>query len=141
MEPNPVGRPTKFTPEIKEKILVAIRKGAPYELACNYARIDYTTMLNWKKKAEIELDPEYIEFFRDLKEAEGHTSLIWLDVIDKAMKEGQWTAAAWKLERRHYKHFSNQAGIIEMNERLDKLERTPNEKRDEERSRQDDQEV
>jgi hypothetical protein len=35
-----------------------------------------------------------------------------------------WQAAAWKLERRYHKHFSSQAGLIEMNERLDKLERT-----------------
>ena len=123
MEPNPVGRPAKFTAETKEKLLIAIRKGAPYELACNYARIDYTTLLLWKKKAEIELVQEYIDFFRDLKEAEGQTSLIWLDKIDKAMNEGAWQAAAWKLERRHYKHFSSQAGIIQMNERLDKLEK------------------
>ena len=123
MEPNPVGRPTKFTAETKEKLLIAIRKGAPYELACNYARIDYTTLLLWKKKAEIELVQEYIDFFRDLKEAEGQTSLIWLDKIDKAMNEGAWQAAAWKLERRHNKYFSSQAGIIEMNERLDKLEK------------------
>ncbi len=129
---NPRGQPTKFTPEVKEKILTAIRKGAPYELACNYARIDYTTLLNWKKKAEIECVQDYIEFFKDLKEAEGHTSLVWLDVIDKAMKDGQWTAAAWKLERRHNKYFSSQAGLIEMNERLEKLERSPDEKANEE---------
>jgi len=120
--PSPMGRPTKFTPEAKEKILVAIRKGAPYEMACNYARIDYTTLLNWKRKAEVDKIPAYIDFFKDLKEAEGHTALIWLEKIDKAMEEGLWTAAAWKLERRHYKHFSSQAGIINLNERVTTIE-------------------
>lgn len=123
MEPKPVGRPTKFTAETKEKLLIAIRKGAPYELACNYARLDVSTLYNWKEKAEVDKLPEYIQFFEDLKEAEGQTSLIWLDKIDKAMNEGAWQAAAWKLERRHNKYFSSQAGIIEMNERLDKLEK------------------
>ena len=121
MESRPIGRPTKFTPEVKEKLLIAIRKGAPYELACNYARLDVSTLYNWKEKAEVDKLPEYIQFFEDLKEAEGHTSLMWLDVIDKAMKDGQWTAAAWKLERRHNKYFASQAAIIEMNEKLDKL--------------------
>ncbi|CAB4128446.1 hypothetical protein UFOVP100_33 [uncultured Caudovirales phage] len=146
MKSRSIGRPTKFTPEVKEKLLIAIRKGAPYELACNYARIDVSTMYNWKEKAEIDKLPDYIQFFQDLKEAEGHTALIWLDIIDKAMKEGQWTAAAWKLERRHYKHFSSHAGIIEMNEKLDKLlekeknENHSSEERNEERqdARQED---
>lgn len=120
---RPPGQPTKFTPEIKEKLLTAIKKGAPYELACNYARIHYTTVLNWKKKAEKELLPEYIEFFNDLKEAEGSTALKWLNVIDKSMSEGVWQAAAWKLERRHAKYFSSNSAIVEMNERLDKLEK------------------
>lgn len=126
------GQPTKFTPEHKEKLLVAIRKGAPYELACNYARICFQTFLNWRAIAENEKRPEYVEFFDDLKEAQGHTALIWLDKIDKAMNEGLWTAAAWKLERRHHKHFSLQAGMMELSERLYKLEH--GESKSEERS-------
>lgn len=127
------GRPTKFTPENKEKLLIAIRKGAPYEIACNYAGICYVTFMNWRNKANIDKIPEYVEFFRDLKEAEGQIALVWLDKIDKAMNEGAWQAAAWKLERRHYKHFSSQAGMIEMNQRLDQLEKgsVPHEVKDE----------
>ena len=98
-------------------------KGAPYEIACNYARIDYTTFLNWRKKAEEDKLPDYIEFFKDLKEAEGSISLKWLNHIDDAMEDGTWSAAAWKLERRRSKYFSQQAAIIELNERLDKLEK------------------
>lgn len=138
-----IGRPTKFTQETKDKILMAIRKGAPYELACNYARIDITTLYNWRDKAEIDKEPTYIEFFKDLKEAEGLTALKWLDKIDKAMDEGQWTAAAWKLERRHYKHFSSQAQLIDMNQRLVKLEdgEAHEGNGSKERSEEDDQKV
>lgn len=117
------GQPSKFTPEIKEKLLTAIRKGAPYELACNYARIDVKTLWNWKQRAEVDNEPEFVQFFQDLKEAEGLTSLVWLEKIDKAMNDGAWQAAAWKLERRHHKHFSAQAALLEMNERLDRLEK------------------
>jgi hypothetical protein len=122
-ERNLGGRPTKFTTEYKEKILTAIRKGAPYEIACNYAGLCYDTFRRWRVKSEEEKDPELLAFFAELKEAEGHTALIWLDKIDKAMNEGQWTAASWKLERRHSRYFSHQAAIIEMNERLEKLEK------------------
>lgn len=116
------GQPTKFTPETKDKILVAIRKGAPYEIAANYAGISYTTFRKWILLAENEQIPEYVQFLRDLKEAEGHTALIWMDKIDKAMNDGAWQAAAWKLERRHYKHFSTNAQNIEHEERLAKIE-------------------
>ncbi len=116
-----VGRPTKFTPEHKEKLIEAIRKGAPYEIACNYARIDTSTLYNWMALSR-EGKEEYVLFFQDLKEAEGQTCLRWLEVIDKAMEDGTWSAAAWKLERRQYKHFSAHAPMLEMNDRLEKLE-------------------
>lgn len=123
---NPVGRPTKFTPETREKLLTAIRKGAPYEIACNYARISYEAFRDWIQKAEKGEDAEFVQFLQDLREAEGHTALIWLDKIDKAMNEGAWQPAAWKLERRHNKYFSAQAGVLELSERLDKLENKKN---------------
>lgn len=119
--PNPVGCPTKFTEETQEKLLTAIRKGAPYEIACDYAGITYACLKNWRNKAEDEQIPEFVSFFAKLKEAQGHTALMWLDKIDKAMAES-WQAAAWKLERRYYKHFSNNAQSIEHEERIRKLE-------------------
>lgn len=116
------GCPTKFTPETKSKLLEAISLGAPYEIACNYARVDYTTFAKWRQKAERDNVQEFIDFFNDLKEAQGATALKWLRHIEKAMDDGTWQSAAWKLERRHYKHFSAHAPILDMNERLDKLE-------------------
>lgn len=120
--PNPVGCPTKFTEETKEKLIVAISKGAPYEIACDYAGIDYSTFAKWKIKARQDKIPDYVEFFDKLKEVQGHTALMWLDKIDKAMLEN-WTAAAWKLERRYYKHFSNNSQMIEQEKRISKLEK------------------
>jgi len=120
--PNPVGCPTKFTEETKEKLLVAIRKGAPYEIACDYAGITYSCFKQWRHKADDDQIPEFVAFFAKLKEAQGHTALMWLDKIDKAMHEGIWTAAAWKLERRYHKHFSNNVQGIEHEQRLSKLE-------------------
>lgn len=116
------GRSTKFTEEVKEKLLTAIRKGAPYEIACNYAGISFELFRQWRIKGSEHYNEEFVAFFEDLKQAEGHTALIWMDKIDKAMNEGAWQAAAWKLERRHYKHFSTNAQGIEHEERIAKLE-------------------
>jgi len=123
--PNPVGAPTKFTEEVKDKIIAAIRKGAPYEIACDYAGIDYSTYCKWQIKAKTYHIPEYVEFFDKVKQAKGHTALRWLDVLDKAMIDS-WQPAAWKLERRYYKYFSNNAQLIEQEKRLIALEKKIN---------------
>ena len=119
--PNPVGQPTKFTQETREKLIAAIRKGAPYEIACDYAGITTSCLSLWRKKAQDEQIPEYVEFFDQLKQAKGHTALRWLDVLDKAMVDS-WQPAAWKLERRYYKHFSNNAQMIEQEKRIKSIE-------------------
>ncbi len=121
-EPRRPGQPTKCTPEAKEKMLYAISKGAPYQLACDYAGVHITTFLNWKAKAEEEGIPEYVEFFKELKTKQGATAVRWLEKIDEAMDDGTWTAAAWKLERRQGRYFAAQGAIIDSNERIDKLE-------------------
>lgn len=119
-----LGRPTKFTQETIDKLIVAIKKGAPYEIACNYAGISYELFRQWVVRAKEGKEDIFVAFLANIKEAEGHTALIWLDKIDKAMADGAWQAAAWKLERRHYKHFSSQIGVMELSERLDKLEKS-----------------
>lgn len=119
--PNKVGCPSKFTEEVKEKLLYAISKGAPYELACDYAGITYSCLKEWKIKGDSEKYPEFAAFLAKLKEARGQTALVWLEKIDEAMAQS-WQAAAWKLERRFYKYYSNHAQMIEQEERLKKLE-------------------
>jgi len=128
-ERNLGGQPTKFTAEAREKMLYAISKGAPYQLACDYARVSFQTFQNWKAKATNEKLPEYVEFFEDLKQAQGATAVQWLEKIDEAMEDGTWTAAAWKLERRQGRYFAPQAAIIDAHERIDKLQEGSHEKR------------
>jgi hypothetical protein len=124
------GRPTDFTPDVKERLLVAIRKGAPYDMACAYAGISYSCLNKWRKKAETGQDPDFVQFFHDLNQIKAQTALVWLDKIDKAMNDGVWQAAAWKLERRYYRHFSNHAPIVEMEERIRKMEESLSRKDD-----------
>jgi len=89
---HPGGCPTKRTPENRAKILEAIRMGATYELAANYAGMSYQTFNEWTK--------DDIEFSDALKEAEGEAALKWLKKIESAAARN-WFAAAWKLERRY----------------------------------------
>lgn len=93
----PAGRPTKYTPETVEKILKAIAVGAPYTHACNFASVGFDAFNEWRAK--------YPEFAERIKEAEGKAVTGWLAKIEKAASDGNWQAAAWKLERRYPEEF------------------------------------
>lgn len=107
-------RPSKLTPETQKKIVDAIKMGATYELAAQYGGIHYDTFNNWMKRGVAEIEHRdkprtkeheeetpYIEFFEAIKQAEGDAAVLWLAKIEKSATEGNWQAAAWKLERRY----------------------------------------
>lgn len=120
---HPGGRPTKFTPEVREKILQAIRASSPLETAAQFAGIVYDTLNNWHKRAEKEKVGEYSEFFKDVKKARAESDVRHVANIVKAAQGGaliserttqkkdgsvetvrtyarpEWTASAWILER------------------------------------------
>ncbi len=91
------GRPTKYTPDVVKRLTDAISMGAPYEHACNYAGITMMTFIRWRESKS--------EFCDQIKSAEGAAVVGWLAKIEKAANDGNWTAAAWKLERRYPKDF------------------------------------
>jgi len=62
-------------------------------LAAQYAGMSETTLWDWLGK-----DPAFLE---SCKDAEGHNAAQALATIIKAAREGNWTAGAWLLERRH----------------------------------------
>lgn len=94
------GRRTKYTPQTVEKLTQAIRLGATNGLACAYAGITEATFYSWQN--------EYPEFFESIKLAEGTGALGWLAKIEKAANDGNWQAAAWKLERRYPQLYGKQ---------------------------------
>lgn len=113
-----MARPTKLTPETQEKIITAIEQGATYELAAQYGGVSYDTFNNWMNRARAETtrlenprtkedvdEAPYVQFFNAVKEAEGRAAVKWLIKIEKAASDGNWQAAAWKLERRYPKEY------------------------------------
>ena len=85
-------RPTKYTPDVAERILQAIELGATYELACRYGGISDETFTRWRKR--------YVGFAENVKKAEGKGAVKWLARIEAGAAD-HWQAAAWKLERRY----------------------------------------
>jgi hypothetical protein len=94
------GRRSKFTPETVDKLTQAIRLGATYVLACDYAGISMQTFLTWK-----DTKPEFLDA---IKRAEGTACVGWLAKIEQAASDGNWQAAAWKLERRYPEMYGRQ---------------------------------
>jgi len=98
----PVGRPTKLTPEVSEKIVTALRGGNYREVACRYAGISYQTFRTWLKRAEEQqAPPEYLEFAAAVEKAEADAEVADIALIRRAAQDGSWTAAAWVRERKN----------------------------------------
>lgn len=95
-----MGRKSKYTPEVVQRITEAIRLGATYELACGYAGIHKDTFYTW-----MNTKPDFSDLVKD---AEGKGAVGWLAKIEKAANEGSWQAAAWKLERRYAQQYGRQ---------------------------------
>jgi hypothetical protein len=92
---------SKCTEEVIDKLEEAIRLGAVYEHACNYAGISYQTFRNWILQGEQAKSGQKKEFVKRIRKAEGDATKKWLGMIEAAARDGNWPAAAWKLERRY----------------------------------------
>jgi hypothetical protein len=107
-------------------LIEAIRKGASYTIACEYAGITDRCFYYWIDKAEKDEIQEFVDFFREFRIAKGEAAVSWLDVMDSAMVK-EWTPAAWKLERRYYRDYSTNPVLLQdfkvMQEKIEMLEK------------------
>jgi uncharacterized membrane protein YheB (UPF0754 family) len=118
------GRPTKFTPQVREKILAALKEFLPITLAAECARIDRKSIYNWmetgKEDIAKNIDSEYAEFFHNIKQIRAKNAIFLMQ--DVMGREKNWQAIAWILERTFREDFGDKAAEIEIRERLDQLE-------------------
>ena len=116
-----MARPTKFTQATVERLIQAIRLGATYELASKSAGISYQTFNEWRagrlfpKGTTADQKREFVEA---IEKAEGDAAVQWLAKIEKAASDGEWTAAAWKLERRYPNEYGRK--VVELNGNADR---------------------
>ncbi len=140
---EPIGRPSKFTPERRASIIDAISHRIPYELAAEANGICLDTLYEWfkigRQHRDQGIDSDYTIFSEALKRAEMTKVREHTDII--SARPERWQADAWLLERRWHKYFGANAPVNELNQRLAKLEEGEHEKGHEKRSEEDDQEV
>jgi transposase len=100
-----MGRPTKFSVEVVDRLCAAIRLGATYELACAAAGISYDTLNAWQNGKGGIPATAFRQFLDALKKAEGEAVVRALERINQATEDGHWQTAAWLLERRYPNHY------------------------------------
>ena len=123
-----MGRPSKLTGEVQQKIVFAIANGNALETAAQYAGIDPSTLFRWMQKGKKGWKP-YCEFRKAIEKARTEIEMSHVATIEQAKTGGvlvsevitekvfkngtvetkttrtwtrpEWTAAAWWLERQH----------------------------------------
>lgn len=94
-----MGRPTKLTADVQERICQKIREGNYYEAACAFAGVDYATFRRWMEKGETANTGPFREFCeaiqRAVAEAEVAVVAQW-----QADMPGNWQASRDFLARR-----------------------------------------
>ena len=111
-----LGRPTKFTPETRKKILWALRLGNYRKASAEYAGISERTLCDWLSRGA-EAEPGYADFCSDVLEAEQVAEIRALGVIQQAANR-DWKAAAWFLERKFPQRYCTRAAVF-LAKRLD----------------------
>jgi hypothetical protein len=113
------GRPTKLTPELHTRFIEALRSCEYVELACAIVGVDKRTVYEWIKLGAKGESPEHVAFRHAVKEARAQAAAQQLAHIAKAAGAGEWTAAAWRLERSFPHLFGRNVGSLKLeNEKL-----------------------
>ena len=95
------GRPTRLTDEVQRKVCEAILLGCTYDIAASYAGISQRSLFQWMASGRDGNSKRHRDFYAAVKNAESMNAVRNLASIAQAAKDGNWTAAAWLLERRH----------------------------------------
>ena len=90
----------KLTDSAQKTICDFIRRGNRQEAAAGAAGIDRVTFWRWMKKGEEANSGIFRNFCNAVKKAEEEAETLYVERIATAAAQGNWTAAAWWLERK-----------------------------------------
>ena len=99
------GRKTRLTPERQAKIVNAVKAGAYLETAAAAAGINKVTLHRWMRRGERFPGTIYSAFSDAVHEALASAEIRDVLTISKAAGDGDWRAAAWRLERKYPKRW------------------------------------
>lgn len=108
------GRPTKLTKELIEEIAQYLRAGNYIETTAALVGIHRDSIYEWLKRGNAEIDRVsksnrsrirkkeeiFVEFTDTVKKAQAQSEAMLVGLIGQAAQKN-WTAAAWRLERKY----------------------------------------
>ena|SRR3990167_5361174 len=118
------GRPTKFNHERSDAILNAIAQYVPYRIAAEANGIGERTLYYWLTRGIADMndgvDSDFSTFLQSLRKIEQEKIIGHIQCIKNNQKGHK--GSQWILEHVFWRYFSSNAAIIELNERMDRLE-------------------
>lgn len=93
-----MGRRSKLTPEVQERIATALRAGSYLEEAAQLAGVDRSTLWRWMAKGREARSGQFFDFCNVIQGAIAQAEVAAVARISAA-SQTDWKAAAWWLER------------------------------------------
>lgn len=116
------GRPSKFSPEVAEKIVQFLRAGCYMQTAAEASGITRETLYDWLGKGARGREP-FAQFQTDVLKASAEAEAVAVMQLTKAAKDGDARWAAWMLERRFPRKYGPRVQISVQEELQDAIER------------------
>lgn len=104
------GRPCKLTPDVRERILSALRAGNFRETACEWAGVSERTLQGWLNVGRREPNGPFGEFLRALLESERGAEIRAVGIVMKAAQKDA-KHAEWWLSRKHPSRWSEKVHV------------------------------
>jgi len=130
-----MARPSKFTPERRQRILGAIRAGSFAEAAAEFGGISASTFYEWLERGRGG-DARYAKFAEEVRQASAEAEVRHASQISKAGQSGDWRASAFWLSRARRERWGRvvptaeakeRGGLSELFERIRRLARARDE--------------
>lgn len=110
----------KLNQHVQNAIIAAVEIGASRAISAEAGGISERTLYYWLSRGNKAKSGAYFDFVQAYRAAESRGALHALQTINTAIKDGDWKASAWLLERRHsYKrdvHHARSSSIAEAEE-------------------------
>lgn len=119
------GAPSLLTPEIQALVLEALERGNYLETAAAYAGLSPSTVRSWVRRGRAALRREeqglgyhdtervYAAFVTAVEAAQAQAEVRDVKAIAEAAEDGDWRAAAWRLQHRHPERWGRQELRVE----------------------------
>ncbi len=117
-----MGRPTKLTAEVHQRIVQALSLGNYRKDAAVFAGIDAATLRRWMARGRADPDGPCGALYEDVTQTQVFAKISALGCITKAARNGDWRAAAWYLQRLYPEQFSERSQLYGIAKALEQIE-------------------